>query len=578
MNRQCPRTRLSCLFILPMVVLSLDGCSANQTPTTSATQRPENTALPTSTPMPAPEHRIGIRIVDGAGEFFDRHSGERFVPRGNNYVHLAPMSVLSSALWHSTLSPGFYDPEVTETMLRQMHVDGYNTVRVFLDCCREENNIGDPQGGLSKEYLDVVLDFLSRAKANEIYVLLDLSLTPADGGYNDALWPACNDSFQGDNCRYMTPGGLEAKRLFVQDVIQALIARGAPLDYVLAYGLENEMFFDAHSPPLTLSTGLVRAANGETYNLASPEDKQRIMDDAVVFFIDTLRSEILSLDPTALVTIGFFEPQSPNPARINDVRVIRTYPAIWDSGADFIDFHTYPGGELSLAKYVENFEMMGAERKPIIMGEYGASRHAFSSTASAAMALHDWQVESCNYGFDGWLLWTWDGHEQADFYNGLTDGGLINEALAPINRPDPCKPGTFSFFERNVAQGKEVRASRSLPNEPPSNVVNGDLGDLWGAGDFPVQWIEIDLGSPMEIRIIRLFVTQSPPGDTVHQIWVGPRQDSLNLLHVFGGATTTDQILEWRVEIPVENVRYVRVVTTNSPSWVGWNEVEVIGQ
>lgn len=532
-------------------------------------------ALTETLPAVPVEHRIGIRVVGGVGEFYDRQTGAKFVPRGNNYVRLAPMVPGSNEWWHSTLNPGYYDASRADDALRQMSAEGYNTVRVFVDCCRTGNNVGDPQGGLAVEYLDNLLDFLNRARSHGIFVQLDLSLTSADGGYNDLLWGACNAQFQSDNCRYMTGGGVEAKRLFVHDLVQALIDRSAPLDYVFAYQIENEMFFDSSAPPLTLSSGVVRAANGQDYDLALPQGKEALLDDAVVYYIDTIRREILNLDPTALVTIGFFPPNEPNPWS-SDERLVKTRSAVWQSTADFIDFHPYPGG-YGLVELVENFGMAGADHKPIIMGEYGAARYHYSSAASAAMALHDWQVESCSHGFDGWLLWTWDGEEQWDFYNGLTEGGLINQALAPVARPDPCQPGSFPFFERNIALGMQVRASRSQSNSPPTNAVNGDLGDQWSAGDFPVQWIEIDLGNLQAVRLIRLHITQSPAGNTVHQIWMGADPGVLTQVKEFRGLTDEDLVLEWSPDIPGVYARYIRVVTRESPSWVGWNEIEVIG-
>ena len=143
--------------------------------------------------------------------------------------------------------------------------------------------------------------------------------------------------------------------------------------------------------------------------------------------------------------------------------------------------------------------MAGMEEKPIIMGEYGAARSSFSTETAAARALHDWQVESCKYGFDGWLLWTWDGEEQSDFYNALSGQGQIDQVLAPANRPDPCQPGDFPFFETNLALGKKARASRSLPENPPANAVNGQTSDWWGAGALAPQWIENTATSPTRL-------------------------------------------------------------------------------
>ena len=185
-------------------------------------------------------------------------------------------------------------------------------------------------------------------------------------------------------------------------------------------------------------------------------------------------------------------------------------------------------------------------------------------------------MESCDYGYDGWLLWTWDTEEQTDFYNGLTGEGQVNQALAPVNRPDPCQPGEFPFFEVNIALGKAVRVSRFLEGNPPANSVDGITSNWWGAGAPPPQWIEIDLGEPATIRLIRLVTSQSPAGTTRHQVWLGPTLDELYLAYTFEGETADSQALEFIPEAPIDGVRYVRVVTKSSPSWVGWREIEVL--
>ena len=362
---------------------------------------------------------------------------------------------------------------------------------------------------------------------------------------------------------------MRAEAQFWRDLILELTSQHAPLDVIFAYQLRNELAFDSNLPPFSLSSGVVTTANGATYDMSSQEDKQRMMDEGLVYWIDATRTEILHLDPTALVTVGFFVPQKPHPSRIGDPRVIETRPAIWESSADFIDLHPYPGFELTLPQYVDNFGMAGMRVKPILMGEFGAARSSYATEAGAARALHDWQVESCNYGFDGWLLWTWDTEEQTDFYNGLTGDGLINQALAPSNRPDPCQAGTFDFFEYNLALGMTARASRSLPDQPPSGAVDGSTHQWWGAGAPAPQWIQVDLGKPSTIGLIRLVVTQSPAGDTLHEVWVGTAVDQLYLLHIFEGYTVDGQVLEFKPDSPVENIRFIRVVTKKSLV-LGW--------
>ena len=569
-------------FIL--VITFVTGCGAPSTPQkvtsthvpVSPTPRLTDTVEPTPAP---PEHRIGLRVVDGVGQFYDRLTGEKFVPRGNNYIRLAEQqSTLGEIIfYHSTFNVGLYDPGLADKALHSMHELGYNMVRVFLNGNCANDCIGDPAGGISQAYVANVVDFLRKAQANEIYVILTTDGEPGTPYYNELLDTTWSEDFGGANTNFLRGGGVLVGRRYWQDLIKALLDQEAPLEVILAYQLRNELFFETNAAPLNHTSGMVDTAIGKSYDMRSEKDRQRMMDENMVFWIDEIRLAILERDPTALVTVGFFWPQKPHPARIGDPRMIETHPAIWESSADFIDLHPYPGWELTLPQYVDNFGLAGMEEKPIIMGELGAARSSYASEAGAARALHDWQVESCNYGFDGWLLWTWDSEEQVEFYNGLTGKGMIDQVLSPVNRPDPCQAGTFDFFENNLALNMPAQASHSLPDMPPSGAVDGRPEKWWGAGDFASQWIQIDLGKPSTIRLIRLVITQSPAGDTIHQVWVGATAETMHLLHTFEGYTVDSQRLEFEPDNPVENIRYIRVVTSKSPSWVGWMEIEVLG-
>jgi hypothetical protein len=441
------------LAVILLMMLLISGCSLSSSPSIPAdTPRPTSTSLPkptlaytlTHTPapsltptripspttIPVPTHRIAVRRVDGVGEFYDRLTGEKFIPRGFNYVRVAPMSATNLNLWHSTLNPGFYDPERAGAALQAMHAAGYNIVRIFVDCCREGNNVGDPAGGISTAYLENVIDFLMKAEANEIYVLLISDLTPAQGGYDD-MWQHCCTTFDGENLRYLTPGGRRGERRFNQDFIRALIERQAPMEAIFAYDLTNEVHFSVDKAPFSLTAGKVTTANHQTYDMASPDDKRRMMDENLVYWIDQQRAAILEVDPTALVTVSF-------PAINSGQTTVHTGPAIWESTADFIDLHAYLGWGLSLEDYVNRFEIRGYNEKPIILGEFGAAKRGYPSAAVAAQALQEMQVDSCGYGLDGWLLWTWDGDEQTELWNGLSENGEISTVLAPKERPDPC--------------------------------------------------------------------------------------------------------------------------------------------
>jgi len=173
------------------------------------------------------------------------------------------------------------------------------------------------------------------------------------------------------------------------------------------------------------------------------------------------------------------------------------------------------------------------------------------------------------------LLWSWDIYENNDFYSAKGDDGQIGEALAPANRADPCQSAEFAFIEHNLALGKGVTASRALSDQPAANAVDG-TGAQWGAGASPKQWIEIDLGDLYSVREIRLMVGQYPEGPTSHQVYVGSTTGNLQLVHTFDQATEEDQILVYQPDTPLTDIRFVRITTISSPSWVAWKEIEVI--
>jgi hypothetical protein len=310
-------------------------------------------------------------------------------------------------------------------------------VRVFVETTTT-TSISGKTSGLSSEYLDNITDFLNVADANEIYVIFVTDWIADSSPYTNIVARECCETFDSSNAVHLSASGVEASGLFYQDFVKGLIERKAPLRAVFSFNVSNELAFDANEPPLSWTSGMVSLGNGQSYDMSNSNDKKRIIDEGLVYYIDEVRAAILQVDPNAIVGVGFFQPQEPNPTRIGDTRVIRTYSAIWESQADYIDLHAYPGFELTLKQYVENYEINGMEEKPIIMGEFGAFQSAYPNAQAAALALQAWQIESCKYGFDGWLLWTWNNEFLGDMYSALSADGAINGALAPILRPDPC--------------------------------------------------------------------------------------------------------------------------------------------
>lgn len=420
--------------------LPLDNRGDAQSESTAIPQSPTETGsisvANTNTPVPV-KHHIGIRVVNGVGEFYNRMTGEKFIPRGMNYVRLAPQTKMdgSSTFGHSLFDPGKYNSIRVSGDLSKMHADGYNVVRVFLS----PDTMGTQTSGFSQQYMKNIVEFLKYAKTNQIYVMFTQDWIPG-GKYGAILNQDCCTTFTSMNANYLPPAGLRANKVFFQDFAKELIQMGAPTEYIFSYQLRNEMFYDSDQPPLSFNIGMIKTANGKTYDMSSKEEKQKMIEENNVYWLDTIRAGILEVDPTALVSVGLFAPHGPNTARIGDARVVVSEPAIWQSTMDFIDLHAYPGFELNLRQHVENFAVSGMQEKPIIMGEFGGEVSRFSSIGKAADVFVKWQVESCQYGFDGWIFWTWDLDEQPDFFNALMQGGAINGVLAPVVRPDPCVP------------------------------------------------------------------------------------------------------------------------------------------
>jgi hypothetical protein len=302
------------------------------------------------------EHRIATSIVGGDGQFYDRATGRRFIPRGATYTRLGPIQTPSGVItYHTTFQVGTYDAARAETALRQIAWYGYNTVQVEVHGCADRCVADPATGALSGAYLDNVADLIRRAKAHDLFVMLRTDDLPSGSSYERYLfvdhWRA---DIQGVNAQFLTAEGIEANRRYYRDLIQALIARGAPLCNIIGYAIRGEAFMDPTTPPFTFTSGSLTAANGQTYDLGNAQDVSRMVDDAFVYFVDQVRAAILAVDPTALVGIGFFAPQMPHPWRVGDTRLTATRGLVTRSTADFVDFHPYPGEELTLPQFMEN--------------------------------------------------------------------------------------------------------------------------------------------------------------------------------------------------------------------------------
>ncbi|MBN2009819.1 VCBS repeat-containing protein [candidate division KSB1 bacterium] len=165
-----------------------------------------------------------------------------------------------------------------------------------------------------------------------------------------------------------------------------------------------------------------------------------------------------------------------------------------------------------------------------------------------------------------------DGDDDPDLITGRVNGGFyfyrnFNESNVDI-------------YSENIALGKTAVASMTFEDHSASWAIDGDVNTNWIAGDNPPQWIELDLQSPSRVGKVQLVVDQYPAGETVHHIWSkGPNAgDEYGVLKEFHRTTADLDTLTYIPPSVLENIQFLKIETTVSPSWVGWREIFVYGE
>jgi hypothetical protein len=514
-------------------------------------------------------HRIDVRErANGTQELFDSKTGKRFVPRG---AQLLVKGVEDGAIVDTLFGTQTFDPAFVDQTFDDLQGRGYNTVRVFLDLCRDDC-IADPAGGLRAGYLANVADLLRRAKAHQLFVLVASVDLPDVGGYGETL-PCC-DPFGGyRNSAYLTRKGVRTLERYWLDVVAGLRDAGAPFSNVLGWELVQEWFVLNDAPPLSFDAGTVKTGDGRTYDMADGNDRRRMVQNNLRFLIRRVRAAIIRSDPTALVTVGFFAPPGQPALDAGFPLLVYTRDAIEHSTLDFVDLHAYPGYFGDLAFLAGRFGISRDTVKPTVMGEMGGFRFALPSPLSAAEALANWQADSCDVGFDGWSLWLW-AETDDEVWGGPEGAGEIADVLSPATRPNPCDAGGVLV---NHALDATATATASLADQGPALAIDGGIVSAWNAGASAPQAIEIDLGAIVEVSRVELAIAQDPSGPTIHRVF--GRQstaDPWTLLHEFAGTTAGGEWLVHDLGSPVA-LRQIRIETTASPSFVAWSEIRVVG-
>ncbi|WP_291516667.1 discoidin domain-containing protein [Bdellovibrio sp. ArHS] len=145
----------------------------------------------------------------------------------------------------------------------------------------------------------------------------------------------------------------------------------------------------------------------------------------------------------------------------------------------------------------------------------------------------------------------------------------------------------FKYFYQQFS-GKEIRlkpvavtAGSTAGGSSISSFTDGNLKSVWNSGKNAGNdtWIQVDLGKNHWVQEIYLAVAQLPNGETTHEIWAGPTESSMVKQHVFSQNTSDGQILHLANSAlqARSDIRYIKIKTTKSPSWVAWQEILIHG-
>ena len=128
---------------------------------------------------------------------------------------------------------------------------------------------------------------------------------------------------------------------------------------------------------------------------------------------------------------------------------------------------------------------------------------------------------------------------------------------------------------RNVAVLGSAHASAG--GESSHLAIDGSEETFWNAQGSASQWLLVALDDFYLADRIELVVTQAPAGPSTHEVWLRNDSGVRTLFTRLSGVYTEDgQTLELSIE-PPRVIKEVLVLTRDSPSWVAWREIRVLG-
>jgi hypothetical protein len=250
------------------------------------------------------------------------------------------------------------------------------------------------------------------------------------------------------NGAYLSAGCIEAKKIYLTQLVEEVKKadpQGSLLSTVFSWELTNEVNLCGDLKPFCLTSGKVATADGKTYDMADPNQRQQCMDNNIINWANQMVDAVKAVDPNAMVSASVFTyqivgkegPCGVLPLGGRDTRFpARPLTFINSTKLSYIDVHTYSTvfvTDYSLKADLESSEYSKWDKaaKPLLMGEFGAFKEKYKTVEEAAVGMAAHRREAFDLGFSGAIYWTWDTFSQTELWHLLDQNGMINNALKP---------------------------------------------------------------------------------------------------------------------------------------------------
>lgn len=385
---------------------------------------------------PAPLPRVSVL----QGKFVVGPQARPCRPLGFQYIRIRPEGP------HYVCSPSYYDPVAVEAMFSDIERNGCNLVRIFV------GGLELVEGGrLSSRFMANVCDFLERATAHRIHVLVEIGDLAGADSYA-GIRQAGSEEIQRTGHPWLDTAWVTAQGAYIRDFIAAIKSRDPSLlSTVFAYEFKNEACIQMDQAPFKSRGSYM--LRGVTYDLSSEAQIQALMDAGIVYAAGSLTEAVHTADPAAMTSYSAFTLRAVGRSGVArmltdvtpDARVPVRPLALAKSALSYVDIHMYGPAPDALALDLRTCEWdelraeCGRRGKPILCGEFGTFPSVHPTEAAAAYAIGWYLRALLDAGFAGAVYWSYDCAEQKDVWNAKAGAGLIFQAVVAFAERAPEK-------------------------------------------------------------------------------------------------------------------------------------------